>query len=68
MYLDESEISRPAVPDDVDTIVGIMSHYSYLFLSSNTHIACARMHAGAWHALGCAGVALSSELAALAVS
>jgi hypothetical protein len=37
MYLDESEISRPAVPDDVDTVVGIMSHYSYLFLSSNTY-------------------------------
>ena len=37
LYLDESEISRPAVPDDVDTVVGILSHYSYLFLSSNTY-------------------------------
>ena len=37
MYLDESEISRPAVPDDVDTVEGIMSHYSWLFLAANTY-------------------------------
>ena len=33
MYLDTSEIQRPASPDDVSPVNGILSHYSYMMLS-----------------------------------
>ena len=29
MYLDIDQINRPAVPDDVSPVKGILSHYSY---------------------------------------
>lgn len=37
MYLDIDEINRPAVPDDVSPVPGILSHYSYLFLSRGVY-------------------------------
>jgi hypothetical protein len=39
MYLDESEIHRPASPPDVSPVVGILSHYSFLFLGTPGHYA-----------------------------
>ena len=33
MYLDTSEILRPAAPDDVSPVNGILSHYSFMMLS-----------------------------------
>ena len=33
MYLDTSEIVRPAAPDDVSPVNGILSHYSFMMLS-----------------------------------
>lgn len=42
MYLDIDEIKRPAVPDDVSPVSGILSHYSFLFLSRGVY--CMRPH------------------------
>ena len=39
MYLDVSEIERPASPPDVSPVKGILSHYSYLFLGTPGHYA-----------------------------
>eukprot|EP00966_Prymnesium_polylepis_P172802 3996364-Prymnesium_polylepis.1 len=38
MYLDKDQIHRPASPDDVSPVHSIMSHFSYLFFSSNTYL------------------------------
>ena len=37
MYLDIDQINRPAVPDDVSPVHGILSHYSFLFLSAGVY-------------------------------
>lgn len=37
MYLDASEITRPAAPDDVSPVKGILSHYSFMMLSRGVY-------------------------------
>ena len=37
MYLDKSEIVRPAVPPDVSVVKGILSSYIFLFLDTPNH-------------------------------
>ena len=36
-YLDATEIPRPAVPDDVSPVNGILSHYSFMMLSRGVY-------------------------------
>jgi hypothetical protein len=38
MYLDKSEIVRPAVPPDVSVVKGILSSYIFLFLDTPNHL------------------------------
>ena len=37
MYLDTSEIVRPAAPDDVSPVHGILSHYSFMMLGRGVY-------------------------------
>ena len=37
MYLDQSEIHRPSVTDDVEPVKGIQSHYSFMMLSRGVY-------------------------------
>lgn len=43
MYRDASEIHRPAIPDDVSLVHGILSHYSFMMLSHGVCVCYARV-------------------------